>query len=66
MATLESLGIKRIEGIHYYVYDLDRSRRFYCDLMDFTESWRSSPELEKAGRQRSVAFTAGNIDIVCS
>jgi 4-hydroxyphenylpyruvate dioxygenase len=65
MAT-ESLGIKRIEGIHYYVYDLDRSRRFYCDLMDFAETWRSSPELERAGRQKSVCFSAANIDIICS
>ncbi|HTJ43634.1 MAG TPA: VOC family protein [Kofleriaceae bacterium] len=64
--TLESLGIKRIEGIHYYVYDLDRSRRFYVDLMDFAETWRSTPELEKASKQRSVCFSAGDINIVCS
>ena len=66
MAKLESLGIKRIEGIHYYVHDLDRSRRFYVDLMDFAETWRSSPELEATGRQRSVAFTAGDVVVVCS
>jgi 4-hydroxyphenylpyruvate dioxygenase len=65
-STLEPLGIKRIEGIHYYVYDLDRSRRFYCDLMDFGETWRSTPELERTARQRSVCFSAGAIDIVCS
>ncbi len=66
MATLESLGIKRIEGIHYYVYDLDRSRRFYVDMMDFAETWRSTPELEATGKQKSVAFSAGNVNIVCS
>ena len=66
MAKLESLGIKRLEGIHYYVRDLERSRRFYTGKLDFAESWRSSPELEQRGRQRSAAFTAGNIQVVCS
>jgi 4-hydroxyphenylpyruvate dioxygenase len=63
---LESLGIKRLEGIHYYVHDLDRSRKFYIDKLDFAETWRSSPELEKQGRQKSACFEAGNIKIVCS
>src|SRR4051812_13429290 len=63
---LESLGIKRIEGIHYYVHDLERSRQFYCGKLDFTETWRSDPDLEKTGRQKSACFTAGNINVVCS
>ncbi|CAN5906507.1 hypothetical protein BH11MYX3_BH11MYX3_12550 [soil metagenome] len=25
---LAPLGIKRLEGIHYYVHDLERSRQF--------------------------------------
>jgi 4-hydroxyphenylpyruvate dioxygenase len=66
MAKPESLGIKRLEGIHYYVHDLERSRKFYCGKLDFAETWRSSPELEKQGRQRSACFSAGNIDVVCS
>jgi 4-hydroxyphenylpyruvate dioxygenase len=66
MAKLESLGIKRLEGIHYYVHDLERSRRFYIDKLDFAETWRSSPELEASGKQRSACFSAGNINVVCS
>jgi 4-hydroxyphenylpyruvate dioxygenase len=66
MAKLESLGIKRLEGIHYYVYDLERSRQFYCGKLDFAETWRSSPELERDGRQKSACFSAGNINVVCS
>jgi 4-hydroxyphenylpyruvate dioxygenase len=66
MAKLDSLGITRLEGIHYYVRDLDRSRRFYTGLLDFAETWRSGPELEGQGRQRSAAFSAGNIQVVCS
>lgn len=66
MAKLESLGIKRLEGIHYYVHDLERSRRFYCGKLDFAETWRSSPDLEASGKQRSACFSAGNINVVCS
>lgn len=63
---LESLGIKRLEGIHYYVRDLDRSRKFYVDKLDFAETWRSSPDLEASGKQKSACFAAGNIQVVCS
>jgi 4-hydroxyphenylpyruvate dioxygenase len=66
MTKLPSLGIKRIEGIHYYVHDLERSRRFYTELLDFAETWRSTPETEAQGRQRSACFSAGNINVVCS
>src|SRR5712671_3095828 len=66
MAKLESLGIKRLEGIHYYVRDLERSRRLYTEKLDFAETWRSSPELEAQSGQRSACFSAGAIDIVCS
>ena len=37
MAKAESLGIKRLESVHYYVHDLERSRRFYTEVMDFAE-----------------------------
>src|SRR5687767_9186370 len=66
MAKLDSLGIKRLEGIHYYVHDLERSRQFYCNKLDFAETWRSSPELDAKGKQRSACFSAGNIRVVCS
>ncbi|HEY1556266.1 MAG TPA: VOC family protein [Kofleriaceae bacterium] len=62
----ESLGIERLEGIHYYVHDLERSRRFYCGKLDFAETWRSTPELEREGRQQSACFEAGNIRVLCS
>jgi 4-hydroxyphenylpyruvate dioxygenase len=65
-SKLSSLGIKRLESIHWYVRDLARSRSFYVDRMDFTETWKSSPQLEHAGRQRSVCFSAGTVNIVCS
>ena len=60
------LGIVRLLGLHYYVLDLERSRRFYVELMGFDEVGKSSPELERAGKQRSLVFQAGEITVVCS
>jgi 4-hydroxyphenylpyruvate dioxygenase len=55
-----SLGIQRIEALHYYVHDLERTRRFLVDKLDFEELGASGPELEREGRQRSAAFRAGD------
>ena len=66
MPQVEPLGIEGIEGVHYYVRDLERSRRFYVDRLDFREIGESSPELTAAGRQRSVAFQAGGYIVTCS
>ncbi|HEY0481636.1 MAG TPA: VOC family protein [Kofleriaceae bacterium] len=60
------IGIKRLEGIHYYVHDLERSRQFYTGKLDFAETWRSSPELEQRAGQRSACFAAGDVQVVCS
>lgn len=66
MPQVEPLGILGIEGVHYYVRDLERSRRFYVDRLDFAEIGESGPELTRRGRQRSVAFQAGAYIVVCS
>ena len=65
MSKLESLGIKRLESVHYYVHDLERSRRFYIDMMDFAEIGASSADLTLRGNQKSIAFMAGNCVVVC-
>jgi len=59
MAKREPLGIRKIEALHYYVHDLERTRRFFVDQLDFRELGASSPELEREGRQRAAAFQAG-------
>jgi 4-hydroxyphenylpyruvate dioxygenase len=66
MTKLEPLGIKRLESIHYYLHDLERSRRFYTQLLDFAEIAGSGEELERRGRQRSAVFRAGACTVVCS
>ncbi|MGC3996631.1 MAG: VOC family protein [Anaeromyxobacter sp.] len=63
---LEPLGLVRIEALHTYVHDLERSRRFYTDRLDFAEVARSTPALEAEGHQRSAVFEAGAVRIVCS
>jgi 4-hydroxyphenylpyruvate dioxygenase len=60
------LGITRLVGLHYYVHDLERSRRFYVDQLDFAELGKSSLSLEAAGKQRSLVFGAGDVRITCS
>ncbi len=66
MTTPPPIGIRRLEGMHYYVHDLERSRRFYTQKMDFAETAISGPELERDGRQRSALFEAGDVRILCS
>src|SRR5690242_12888697 len=66
MPKLEPIGIVRLEAMHYYVHDLERSRRFYTQKMDFAETAASTPELERAGRQRSALFEAGGVRVLCS
>ena len=63
---VESLGIKRIEAIHYYVHDLERSRAFYTKKLDFAEIGQSSKALEEAGKQRSLLFRAGDVNVLVS
>ena len=65
MPKVEPLGIKRIESIHYYVHDLERSRRFYTGTMDFAEIGASSEAMSRDGREQSVVFMAGNCVVTC-
>jgi len=64
MANVESLGIRKIESLLYYVRDLERVRRFFIDKLDFAEVGVSSPELEREGRQKSAVFKAGGVTFV--
>jgi len=60
MAKREPLGITRIEALHYYVHDLERTRRFFVDQLDFVELGTSNPEMEREGHQHAAAFRAGD------
>jgi len=66
MAKVESLRIKRLEALHYYVHDLDRSRQFYTGKFDFAEVGGSDAALTKAGRQTSAVFEAKDARVIVS
>jgi 4-hydroxyphenylpyruvate dioxygenase len=66
MPKLESLGLLGIEAAHWYVQDLERSRRFYTQGMDFAEVGESDPDLTAKGRQKSVVFAAGDVTLIVS
>jgi 4-hydroxyphenylpyruvate dioxygenase len=61
-----SIRIQKLAGIRYYVWDLERTRRYYLERLGFTEVARSSAELEQAERQRSRVFRAGSVLITCT
>lgn len=63
---MESLGIQRLDALHYYVRDLGRSRQFYTERLDFSVIAESAERLNEGGRQRSMIFQAGASRVVCS
>ncbi len=58
--------IQKLAGLHYYVRDLELSRRLYVDRLGFSEVGRSAAWLEQAGRQKSLVFRAGEVVVTCS
>ncbi len=66
MSAVAPLGIRRIEALHYYVRELERSRRFYTEKLDFSEVGKSGTGLVEGGRQQSLVFEAGACRVVCS
>ena len=47
--------------MHWYVRDLERSRQFYTELLDFAELASRRPSCEAQGRQKSACFQAGKV-----
>jgi 4-hydroxyphenylpyruvate dioxygenase len=62
----ESLRIRGLHSVHYYVRDLDRIRRLFVDQLDFSEVGGSGGLFTERGRQRSVALRAGDAVFVFS
>jgi 4-hydroxyphenylpyruvate dioxygenase len=61
----DSIRLKRLESVHYYVHDIERSRRFYTEKLDFAEIGESSDDLTSRGKQKSVSFMAGDCVVTC-
>ncbi|MGB1585853.1 MAG: 4-hydroxyphenylpyruvate dioxygenase family protein [Thermoplasmatota archaeon] len=56
--TIENLGIKRVESVDFVVHDLERSRRFYQDKMDFRLVAQSNEGFSAATGEETMVFDA--------
>lgn len=63
---MESLGIIKVESVHWYVRDIEKTRQFYVEKMDFAELGESSAEFTAKAKQKSVVFAANDITLICS
>jgi 4-hydroxyphenylpyruvate dioxygenase len=62
----EHCGITGFDSFHFVVEDLDRSRRFYSEVLDFPEVARASDELVERSGQQSLVFGAGKVRVCVS
>lgn len=60
----ESLRIKKLDSVHYYVRDIARNRKLFVDQLDFSEVGGSTQALTESGKQRSKVFNAGDCTFV--
>ncbi len=63
MADIENLGIKGYDGLRFVTLDLNRSRNFYIEKLDFALTARSTSEWEERTGDRAEVFEAGDIRI---
>ena len=66
MGVVTPIGIRRIEALHYYVHDLERSRCFYTEKLGFAEVGQSGTGLVEGGHQKALVFEVGACRVVCS
>ncbi len=58
LVTIENLGIKRVESVDFIVHDLERSRRFYQDKMDFRLVAQSNEGYTAETGEETMVFDA--------
>lgn len=63
-APSAALGIRRVAALHMFVRDLERSRDFYTQQLDFQEIAVSTPEFEAQQRARASVVQAGGARFV--
>jgi 4-hydroxyphenylpyruvate dioxygenase len=64
-AELENLGIVDWDAYEFIVSDLERSRRFYTEMMRVPEAARLEPGRSAATGELAVLFAAGKARVVC-
>ena len=65
MSNIENLGIIGYDGLRFVTLDLQRSRNFYLEKLDFKMTGRSTSAREEETGDRSEVYTAGDIRIEC-
>ena len=66
MSGKENLGLVGYDSFHFVVENLERSRAFYTQRLDFKEVARSSDDLVQRSGQQSVVFGAGDVRVCVS
>ena len=66
MAAKESLGLIGYDSFHFVVENIERSRAFYTQKLDFKEVARASDDLTQRSGQQSVVFGAGDVRVCVS
>jgi 4-hydroxyphenylpyruvate dioxygenase len=62
----ERIGLLGYDSYHFVVEDIERSRKFYENILDFREVARASDELVARSGQQSVVFGAGEARVCVS
>ncbi|MFO0639988.1 MAG: VOC family protein [Polyangiaceae bacterium] len=60
------LGIVGYDSFHFVVENMERSRKFYADRLDFKEVARAGDELASRGGQTSTVYGAGDVRVCVS
>ncbi|WP_394843712.1 VOC family protein [Pendulispora brunnea] len=61
-----SLGLIGFDSFHFVVENLERSRHFYTDVLDFKEVARAGNDLVTRSGQQSIVFGAGEARVCVS
>jgi len=59
MAKSDVLGLQQIDAVHFHVGNLERSRSYWVDRLDFVEVGRTTDDAARGAGQRSVCVRAG-------
>ena len=60
------LGIRGLDHVDFVVRDLERSRAFYADRMDFATVAASNPALERETGEKALVFDAARVRVQCT
>jgi 4-hydroxyphenylpyruvate dioxygenase len=62
----DRLGLLGYDSYHFVVENIERSKKFYADVLDFKEVAHASADLVKRSGQQSIVFGAGDARVCVS